>query len=53
MPPAPLVEFSLEPLRWPRRRLIVARIAPRAGHAGAAAAAGMLAFLWSIGMELR
>jgi hypothetical protein len=50
MTPALLVELRPEAVRQPRRPLLLRQIAPRAGHAGAAAGAGILAFPWSIGM---
>jgi hypothetical protein len=42
----------IEPVRHPRRVLGVARIAPRARRAGAAAVAGAGTFPWLMGMVL-
>jgi len=44
MAPALFVELSLEARRQPRRLILQGRIAPRAGHADAAAGAGVPAF---------
>jgi hypothetical protein len=52
MPPTFLVEFDMGGGRWPRRVIEIARIALRAGHAGGAACAGVLAVPRRVGMVL-
>jgi hypothetical protein len=52
MAPALFVELSLEARRKPRRLVPLGHIAPRAGHAGAAAGTGVLAFPRALRMVL-
>src|SRR6202790_2089538 len=48
MAPAFLVEFGLEAFRHPRRGILIARVASRAGSPNAAAGAGALTFPWTV-----